>query len=81
MESITSSQFAILRLQNKLAFVNHSILNIVGYLSTPGGQENLSKTIKETSDLLEPFKTEKICDININISQSGISRENGSIRK
>lgn len=69
--------FNLLRLQNQLGQNPVSRLNLVGFLSSPAGQQKLQSITKETDQLIRDFEKTNVAQIKLTIGKNNIQGFNG----
>ncbi len=69
--------FNILRLQNRIGQNNLASINLIAFLSSPVGSQQLSEVQKETEKFLEEFEKTNIAQIKFQIFQNQANGFNG----
>lgn len=73
-----TSEFALLRLQYAIGQIPGSQLNLIGYLSTPAGQQQFNSIHQDTIQQLNDFKSyKKLADIELTINRGQSQGKNG----
>lgn len=69
--------FVLFRLQNQLGQANIASINLIGFLSTPLGQQRLVEVRSETISLLEEFQKANLAQIKLIFFRGNIQGTNG----